>query len=290
MTPHWLENHREDPRLGLDRRDAIGETSGRQEGSVAACRLLIALAALLASCGEGADSPMPTTRPEPHGDWIERVVQQRRTEVGRRPPLLILLHGIGADENDLLPIAGELDPHLKVVSLRAPRRYHTGYAWFQIDFGPSGGLTPHVAEARETLADLVRWLESAPERHDTDPARTFVLGFSQGAMMALGVLRTAPELLAGVVALSGRSPEGLFEARASREAVARVPLLVAHGTRDDVLPIVEGRRTRDAFAPLSTDFTYREYPVGHGVGPAEVALVGQWLTARLDRQSGSPHR
>jgi predicted esterase len=57
-----------------------------------------------------------------------------------------------------------------------------------------------------------------------------------------------------------------------------------------VLPIAEGHRTRDAFAPLSTDFTYREYPVGHGVGPAEVALVGQWLAARLDREADSPDR
>jgi phospholipase/carboxylesterase len=233
---------------------------------------------------------MPAARPPRPGDWTERVVQPRRTEIGRRPPVLVLLHGIGADESDLLPIAAELDPRLKVVSLRAPRRYYTGYAWFRIDFGPSGDLTPHVPEARETLDELVRWLESVPERHDTDPSRTFVLGFSQGAMMALGALRTVPELLAGVVALSGRSPEGLFEARASQAAVARVPLLVAHGTRDDVLPIAEGRRTRDAFASLSTDFTYREYPVGHGVAPAEVALVGQWLATRLARQSDSPDR
>jgi phospholipase/carboxylesterase len=252
---------------------------------VRVCRLASLLAALLASCGDGADSPMPATRPAPHVDWIERVVQPRRTEIGSQPPLLVLLHGIGADENDLLPIAAELDPHLKVVSLRAPRRHYSGYAWFQIDFGASGALTPHVAEARETLADLVRWLESAPERHGTDPSRTFILGFSQGAMMALGLLRNRPELLAGVIALSGRSPEGLFDAHAARAAVARVPLLVAHGTRDDVLPIVEGRRTRDAFATSSTDFTYREYPIGHGVGPEEIALVGQWLSTRLARRS-----
>jgi len=213
--------------------------------------------------------------------WIERSAAPRHAEAGRRPPLLVLLHGIGADENDLLPIADTLDPRFTVVSLRAPHDYAVGYAWFQLDFRRDGTVVPHVDEARATLADLVRWLEVAPERHGTDPSRSFLLGFSQGAMMSLGVLYRAPALLAGVVALSGRSPDNLFEAPAAPEAVARVPLLVAHGAHDDVLPIEHGRRARDAFASRARDFTYREFPIGHGISPDELALVGEWLTARL---------
>jgi phospholipase/carboxylesterase len=215
--------------------------------------------------------------------WVERVVPPRRAEAGRRPPLLVLLHGIGADEHDLFPLAGALDPRLTVVSLRAPHAYSGGRAWFDIAFRRDGSVVPDVAQAQASLADLRRWIAAAPGRHGTDPARTYLLGFSQGAMMALGVLLAEPERLAGVVALSGRHPGGLFAAEAPREAVARVPLLVAHGTWDDVLPVENGRLTRDTFAPLSQDFTYREFPVGHGIDDAELALVVAWLTERLDR-------
>jgi phospholipase/carboxylesterase len=227
----------------------------------------------LAACGMG-DVPMSAPT------WVERTVAPRQADA--RPPLLVLLHGIGADENDLLPLAPLVDPRFTVTSLRAPRPYHGGWAWFDLGFRADGSVVPDVAGARAAEADLVAWLAAAPARHGTDADRTFLLGFSQGAMMALGALGTVPERLAGVVALSGRTPEGLFEVRAPSDAIGRVPLLVAHGTHDDVLPVENGRRIRAAFAPTSRDLTYREFPVGHGIAPEEMQLVARWLTDHLD--------
>jgi phospholipase/carboxylesterase len=241
------------------------------------------LAALLplAACERGG-------APAPPAGFVERVAPLRAPSPdGGRPPLLVLLHGIGADEHDLLPFAARLDPRLVVVGLRAPQAWQGGFAWFRIDFLPGGRIVPDVGQARDALARLVAWIAAAPDRHGTDAARTFLLGFSQGAIMSLGVLTSAPERLAGVVALSGRPPEGIFEPTAAAAAIGRVPLLVAHGTRDDVLPVTEGRRTQAAFAPLSRDLTYREFPIGHGISEDELALVADWLTARLDpREAG----
>lgn len=211
--------------------------------------------------------------------FTERVVAPRRARPGP-PPLLVLLHGIGADEHDLLPLAGAVAPQCTTVSLRAPYHYSVGYAWFHLDFRPGGEVVPDVAQARTALRDLVAWLEAAPARLGTDPTHTYLLGFSQGAMMSLGVLRTIPERLAGVMALSGRFAAPLFEATAPPEAVARVPVLVAHGTYDDVLPIANGRATRDALTPLVHDLTYREFPVAHGISDDEVTFVAGWLAAR----------
>ncbi len=216
--------------------------------------------------------------------FFERVAPPRvappRVATGTPSPLLVLLHGIGADENDLLAIGPMLDPRLTVVSLRAPRPYDGGWSWFDVDFLPGGRVVPDVAQARAALRGLVAWLADAPARFGTDPARTFLLGFSQGAMMALGVLFTTPERLAGVVALSGRHAD-LFPAPASPDAIARVPVLVAHGLHDDVLPVAHGRATREALAPLVRDFTYREFPIAHGIDDDEIALVRDWLRARL---------
>lgn len=218
---------------------------------------------------------MPSAPPS----WTVRAVGPQ--EPTPSPPLLVLLHGIGADEFDLLPIAQALDPRLVVASIRAPHAYYGGCAWFHVDFLRDGTVVPDVPQARKTLADLVRWIEAAPERFGTDPARTFMLGFSQGAMMSLGVLGTIPQRLAGVIALSGRYLPDLFPRTAADDAVARVPLLVAHGTLDDVLPVEHGRATRDAFAPLSRDLTYEEFTVAHGIIDTELALIAAWLARRL---------
>jgi phospholipase/carboxylesterase len=222
---------------------------------------------------------MPSAPPP----WTVRTVgpQAPPKNADDAPPLLVLLHGIGADEFDLLPIAQALDPRLTVASIRAPHAYYGGCAWFHIDFLRDGTVVPDVPQAQATLADLVGWIEAAPARFRTDPARTFMLGFSQGAMMTLGVLGTIPERLAGVIAVSGRYLPDLFPRTASDEAVARVPMLVAHGTLDEVLPVTHGRATRDAFAPTSRDFTYQEFTVAHGIIDTELALIASWLSARL---------
>jgi phospholipase/carboxylesterase len=257
--------------------EAAGAAGEGAPVATRARRVLVALAVTLVACD---DRTMPSARPRPP-TFVERVVPPRQPAPGT-PPLLVMLHGIGADENDLLSLADHVDPRFLVVSLRAPRPYHGGWAWFQIDWRPDGSVVPDVAQARATLADLVGWLGAAPARLGTDPQRVYLLGFSQGAMMSLGVLRAAPERLAGVVALSGLRVDELVVTPAAPDAMARVPVFVGHGTRDDVLPVANGRAIREALAPRVRDFTYREYAVAHGIGADEVADVATWLTAHLD--------
>src|SRR5262245_51311863 len=102
------------------------------------------------------------------GDFVERSQGPRRAE--DRPPLLVFLHGIGADENDLFPLASFVDARFHVVSLRAPHRHVVGYAWFPLDFRDDGTVVPDVPAAREALDALTGWIEAAPARLGTDPA------------------------------------------------------------------------------------------------------------------------
>jgi phospholipase/carboxylesterase len=211
--------------------------------------------------------------------FVERVVPARQPPTSGLPPLVVMLHGIGADEHDLVGLAPALDPRVTVVSLRAPRAYHTGFSWFDIDFRPGGQIVPNLDQARASLRDLVAYLGGAAARHRTYPRRVFLLGFSQGAMMSLGVLHTQPSLLAGVVALSGRFPGETFGTPAG--SMRDIPVFVGHGTYDDVLAIDNGRKVRDALTPQVNDLTYREYPVGHGISDAEMQDIAAWLTRHL---------
>src|SRR5438093_13244259 len=104
--------------------------------------------AVVLCCLAGCDRGMEAVSSTPA--WVERPLLARQRIDGQRPPLLVLLHGIGADENDLLPLAHRLDPRFTVASLRAPHHYYQGYSWFHIDFRPDGTVVPDIAQARAT--------------------------------------------------------------------------------------------------------------------------------------------
>ncbi len=213
---------------------------------------------------------------------------RREPQPGQRAPLLLLLHGIGSNEQDLFGLIPYLDPRFFVVSLRAPLPLFPGsYAWFMLNLGgPGSWIRPEQAEAsRQTL---VSFIEGAPAAYRADPARVYLMGFSQGAMMSLAVTLTRPELLAGVVAMSGRTMPELFDPAtalggrlAPEEALQDFPLLVMHGRQDPVLPVQFGRESRDRLSTLPVDLTYKEYDMAHTVSEESLRDVIEWLGERL---------
>jgi phospholipase/carboxylesterase len=196
--------------------------------------------------------------------------------------MLVMLHGIGADENDLLPLAPHLDPRLLCVSVRAPHEYAVmGHSWFDIDWS-TVPPTYDLAQAEESRAAVATLLPALEARHRTDPDRTFLLGFSQGAAIALALALTRPELVRGVVVHSGRLIPDLAARLAPAAALAHLEALVLHGVDDPVLPVERGREIRDLLAPLLGDrLVYAEHDVDHGISPASLADVARWLSARL---------
>lgn len=179
-------------------------------------------------------------------------------------------------------LAPYLDDRFFVVSARAPVTLAPGmYGWFEVQLDPDNPvINPEQAEAsRKTL---IRFLGELPDAYGTDPQRAYLLGFSQGAIMSLSVLLTRPDLVAGVVAMSGRILPEVLPKMAPPEALRGIPVLVVHGVDDPILPIHHARATRDRLARLPLDLTYREYPMGHQVSEESLADVAAWLRRRLD--------
>ncbi|HXF82454.1 MAG TPA: phospholipase [bacterium] len=199
------------------------------------------------------------------------------------PPLLLLLHGVGSHEGDLMGLAPYLDPRFFIVSARAPLVLGPGmYGWFEVRLDPYHPvINPEQAEHSRQL--LIRFIEELAPAYGTDPRRVFLLGFSQGAIMSLSVLLTRPDLLAGVVAMSGRLLPEVRPLVVPPERLRDVPVLVIHGTADQVLPVHHGRAIRDFLAALPVRLTYREYPMGHEVTEESLADVAAWLREQLDR-------
>jgi len=196
-----------------------------------------------------------------------------------RPPLLVLLHGIGADERDLLPLAAHLDPRLTVVSVRAPNQAEPmGYCWYRVDwrFQPPRPDLEQAEASRDLLLDFVA---DAPVAFGTDPARTFLFGFSQGAAMSLEVLLARPELVRGAILHSGRVVRA---GQAPPAGLPGVEVLVLHGRFDEVLPPERGREIRELLAPaLGTRLQHREHPAAHEVTEETLADAAGWLAERL---------
>jgi phospholipase/carboxylesterase len=196
-------------------------------------------------------------------------------------PALLLLHGRGADERDLLPLAGELDPRLYVVSARAPFRFPWGgYMWYELD--EQGVGFPEAATLTESLTRLRAFIGEMAAELPIDPTRVYAGGFSMGAAMSAALALSEPERIAGAMVLSGYLPLGAgLDLKGER--AAGHPVFEAHGLYDPVIPIQFGRQTRDALAALPIELTYREYPIGHEISLEELRDAGAWLSSVLDK-------
>lgn len=195
------------------------------------------------------------------------------------PPLLILAHGFGSNEQDLFGLADYLDDRLLVVSVRAPLTMGpAAYAWFRINFTPTG-IDYDEAEADAGRAALETAVDEIVGAFDVDRKRVFLGGFSQGAIMSLATALRDPKKFAGVLVMSGRVPPAAVEV-ANAEAVRGLPIFAAHGKWDEVIPVDNARRMREALEKLPVDLTYREYPMGHTISAESLADMVEWMKVR----------
>ncbi|HEX6510027.1 MAG TPA: alpha/beta fold hydrolase [Chloroflexota bacterium] len=195
-------------------------------------------------------------------------------------PGLLLLHGRGADERDLLPLASELDDRLFTVSARAPFAMPWGgYAWY--DLGSQGIGFPSAETIGHSLQLLDRFLDEIIQTYPIDPRRLYVGGFSMGAATSAALALLYPERIAGAVILSGYVPLEAELPFRPQEAAGH-PVFEAHGTMDQVIPVDWARRSRQHLESTPLHFTYREYPMGHEISYPELQDVSAWLTGVLD--------
>ena len=193
-------------------------------------------------------------------------------------PLLLLLHGYGSNEQDLIGLAPYVEAGLMCVSARAPYALDFGgFAWFKLDMRPEG-ISFDFDEARQSLQQVLELIEALVA--ECQPSKLFVGGFSQGASMALAAALQQPHRFDGALALSGLYGEALRPE--DPETVRGFKVFVSHGLQDTVIPIAQARSSKELLDPLGLDMVYNEYEMAHAIDRACLEDIAVWLRTRLD--------
>lgn len=204
---------------------------------------------------------------------------------------IVVLHGLGADGSDFVPIAQAMDLSavgpVRFVFPSAPVQpvtINAGYemrAWYDIyPPGPDGTRREDGPGLRASQA-LVQQLIDREVQRGVPAERVVLMGFSQGCAMTLLAGVRAPQRLAGLVALSGYLPLAGSTAAERSPANRDTSVFMAHGDGDDIVVPARGEAARDALAALGQPVDWHHYPMGHEVCMDEVRDLNAWLVQRL---------
>ena len=205
-------------------------------------------------------------------------------ETGKNPTASIVwLHGLGADGNDFATIVPELRlpkaairfvfPHAPVqpVTINGGMRMR---AWYDIADGANPREDERGVRASQALIEALIGRE---KERGTAAGRLVLAGFSQGGAIALQTGLRHPERIAGIMALSTYVPVAEKLAAEASPANRDVPIFMAHGSYDPIIPLARAEQSRKLLESLGYPVAWREYGMPHSVCPEELAAIGAWL-------------
>ncbi|WP_107924643.1 alpha/beta hydrolase [Lysinibacillus parviboronicapiens] len=202
--------------------------------------------------------------------------QPSNMEPHKKYPAIFLLHGMGSNEDDLPQLVQNFQEQCHIFSLRGPITQKPGYAFFTIqEIGQ-----PDRAIFDQVLVALQRFMLEAIDEYQIDPHKVYVLGFSQGAILAQSLAFVMGNLIRGVVALSGYIPKFVTEEYAIRP-VNHLQIFISHGDYDYVIPSQWGIESKELFEQFGAQVTFKQYPDGHGVTPENMQDIGIFLAQEL---------
>lgn len=207
----------------------------------------------------------------------------RAAQSGKATSLVVFLHGYGADGADLLGLADSLAPHLPDTAFAAPDapepcRGGYGRQWFPIPWLDGSSEVAAAIGLAAATDDLNGYLDQQLAAHSLSADQLCVLGFSQGAMMAMHVVPRRHAAIAGIVAISGR----LLVPERIGEVVSKPPVLLIHGDEDQVVPFADmGTAGRALVAAGFETFGHVMHGTGHGIAPDGLQVALSFIAERL---------
>jgi phospholipase/carboxylesterase len=207
---------------------------------------------------------------------LEYVVRKPKIKI-EKPPVILLLHGVGSNEQDLFSFADQLPDKFLVISARAPFTLASGsYAWYQVDFSSGKPVINNVQEQKSREV-LIQFISELKKEFRFDEKQVYLGGFSQGAIMAYSVGLTRPDLVHGIFAMSGRLLEEVKPFIAAAENLGKLRVFISHGINDGTLGIHYARESTEFLNGLKINTTFKDYPEGHNISHAMLKDLIHWL-------------
>lgn len=207
---------------------------------------------------------------------LKYLVRQPKIQIAK-PPVIILLHGVGSNEQDLFSFADQLPDKYLVISARAPYTLSEGsYAWYQVDFSTGKPIINSMQEEK-SRSIIIQFITDLKKEFSFDEKQVYIGGFSQGGIMAYSIGLTRPDLVHGIVVMSGRLLEEVKPLIASKEKLLQLKVFISHGTNDQTLGIHYARESASYLKALNINISYKEYPEGHGINNAMFSDMVNWL-------------
>ncbi len=195
-----------------------------------------------------------------------------------KPPVIIMLHGFGSDENDLFSFAAELPKKYTIISLKAPIPMQPyGNAWYNIYFDDTNGKFSDDEQAIASRDLVVKCIDEIIEAYQVSEENVTLLGFSQGTILSFSIALSYPEIVQRVVGLSGYINEGILKTGYENNDFSKLKVYSSHGNADQVIPVSWAQKTKPFLENLNIPCKYSEFPVGHGVAPQNFYELKEWL-------------
>jgi phospholipase/carboxylesterase len=194
-----------------------------------------------------------------------------------KPPVIILMHGVGSNEKDLFSFANQLPDSFLVISLRAPILLaKDSYAWYHLTV-ENGQRIGNAIEAEASRLMIIQFINQLNTKHIFNEKRVYLCGFSQGSIMAYSIGLTIPEKIKGIAILSGKLLEEVKPQIAAKEKLKSLRVFVSHGTKDGVITINYAREAITYLKTLNIIPTYKEYDAAHTISTAMFNDMLIWL-------------
>lgn len=201
-------------------------------------------------------------------------------------PVLFLLHGYGSNEEDLFDLSATMDGRYTVYSLRAPLALENGgFGWYRLHWTDDKKIVYDYKEAKKSREKVMAFILEVCRSRKLDSSAVYLLGFSQGAMLAYDIALSSPGKIKGVLALSGRLIEESKQQCSNWKKFQTTSFFIAHGNFDNVIPFQEAELARDFLKTKGVaELEFRSYSMQHVLNGQELNDIRVWLKKLLDKQ------
>ncbi|TVY02897.1 alpha/beta hydrolase [Paenibacillus cremeus] len=191
---------------------------------------------------------------------------------GKKYPVVFTLHGKGSNERNMFGLVAPMADDFIIIGIRGNLTLGAGYQYYDLK-----SLGNPIREMFDTaVKQLEAFIHYATEKYPIDPGKRYLLGFSQGAILAMTLALTMGARLKGIVALNGYVPD-FVKTEYALQSVKDVSVFVSHGEYDSVFPVRIGHESAAYFQDRTSLLTFKLYPTDHGVSEENQLDVLNWL-------------